>query len=56
MELIVKSKLKEQVKELGFNLSSTSIERLNELVFEIIKSGCERADSNNRKTLQSKDL
>ena len=53
-DLIVKSKIKEAVKDL--NIASDVAEALNEKVNSLLKDAAERAKANGRKTLQARDL
>jgi histone H3/H4 len=52
--LIVKAKLKEAAK--GCNVAGDLADSLNCLAYQLLKAGCERAESNQRKTVMSKDL
>ena len=53
-DLIVKSKIKEAVKEL--QVSSDVPEALNKKVEELLKQAEERAKANGRRTLYARDL
>lgn len=53
-DMIVKSKIKEAVKEL--NVSSDVPEALNKKVEALLKEAAERAKANGRRTLQARDL
>lgn len=53
-DLIVKSKIKEAVKDL--NIASDVAEALNTKVNSILKEAAERAKANGRKTLQARDI
>jgi histone H3/H4 len=53
-DLIVKSKIKEAVKEL--NVSSDVPEALSKKVEHLLKEAAERAKANGRRTLQARDL
>ncbi len=53
-DLIVKSKIKEAVKDL--NVSSDVPEALNKKVLALLHEGAERAKANGRRTLQARDL
>jgi histone H3/H4 len=53
-DLIVKSKIKEAVKDL--NVSGDVAEALNKKVEELLKEAAERAKANGRRTLQARDL
>ena len=52
--LIVKAKLKEAAK--GANVAGDLAESLNSLAHMLLKAACERAESNQRKTVMAKDL
>jgi histone H3/H4 len=52
--LIVKSKIKEAVKEL--NVAGEVAEALNKKVEHLLKEAAERAKANGRRTLQARDL
>ena len=54
VDLIVKSKIKEAVKEL--NVSSDVAEALNEKVYALLQDAAGRAKANGRRTLQARDL
>ncbi|MEM4230691.1 MAG: NFYB/HAP3 family transcription factor subunit [Candidatus Pacearchaeota archaeon] len=54
VELIVKSKIKEVVKEL--NVAGDVPEALNKKVIKLLEEACERAKANGRRTLQARDL
>ena len=54
VDLIVKSKIKEAVKEL--NVSSDVAEALNEKVYNLLQDAAGRAKANGRRTLQARDL
>lgn len=54
VELIVKSRIKEAVKEL--NVASEVAEALNQKVAELLHHASERAKANGRRTLQARDL
>jgi histone H3/H4 len=53
-ELIVKSAIKEALE--GNNVSSDFYEALDEEVEELIEDAARRADANDRKTVQPRDL
>ncbi len=53
-DIIVKSKIKEKVKEL--NVASDVAEALNRKVTEILEKAAERAKANGRRTLYARDL
>jgi histone H3/H4 len=52
--IIVKARLKEVIKDA--NVAGDLADSLNLLAQQILKLGCERADSNQRKTVMAKDL
>ena len=52
--LVVKAKLKEVCP--GFNVAGDLAESLNCYAHQILKAACERAESNQRKTVMGKDL
>jgi histone H3/H4 len=52
--LIVKAKLKEAAK--GSNVAGDLAEHLNCLAHQLLTAACERAESNQRKTVMAKDL
>lgn len=54
VDLIVKSKIKEAVKDL--NVAGDVAEALNEKVAALLKEAAERAKANGRRTLQARDL
>ncbi|MHA1408035.1 MAG: DUF1931 domain-containing protein [Candidatus Heimdallarchaeaceae archaeon] len=55
--LIVKSKVKEYIKELGdFNVSSEFYEEFNSKVASLVQSSVERAKANQRKTVSARDV
>jgi len=54
VDLIVKSKIKEAVKEL--NVAGEVAGALNEKVLDLLKNAAERAKANGRRTLQARDL
>lgn len=54
VDLIVKSKIKEAVKDL--NVASEVAEKLNEAVVSLLEKASERAKANGRRTLQARDI
>lgn len=58
MDLIVKSKLKEAVRESGeeLNVASDVAGALNEKVTHLLNEAAQRAKANGRRTLQARDL
>lgn len=53
-DIIVKSKIKEAVKEL--NVAGEVAEALNKKVLELLEEASKRAKANGRRTLQARDL
>lgn len=54
--LIVSSKTRAYIKSLGFNASQDALDRINDLVYELIEKGTERTKENKRSTLRPHDL
>ncbi|MBI2449235.1 DUF1931 domain-containing protein [Candidatus Pacearchaeota archaeon] len=54
LDLIVKSKIKEAVKDL--NIAAEVAEALNKRVVDMLQDAAERAKANGRRTLQARDL
>lgn len=54
--LVVASKVKKLAKEKGVNTSATAIERLSEIVEELIVKGAANAKGDKRKTLMDRDF
>jgi histone H3/H4 len=54
VDLIVKSKIKEAVKEL--NVAGEVAEALNKKVEHLLHEAAERAKANGRRTLQARDI
>lgn len=52
--IIVRSKVKDQTG--GLNVSGDFADALSEKAIALIKEACKRAESNGRKTVQSRDL
>jgi histone H3/H4 len=52
--LIVKAKIKEIAGD--YNVAGDVAEALNQKAEQLVKDACERAKSNNRKTVMAKDL
>jgi len=52
--LVVKAKIKEAAK--GFNVSGDFADALDTVVKELVARACNRAKSNDRKTVMGKDL
>jgi histone H3/H4 len=55
-QLIVGSKVKNYIKEKDMMSSSDMLDSLNEAVHELLDKAAERAQANNRKTVQAKDI
>lgn len=55
-DLVVKSKVKEVVKEKNFRLSGKALDKLSEVVQWHLNKAMERAEANGRKTIKSADL
>lgn len=53
-DLIIKSKIKDAVD--GLNVAAEVAPALNKKVEELLKTACERAKQNGRRTLQARDL
>lgn len=54
--LVVQSKVKEFIKNLGCQTSATAIDALSQRVEALLKEACERAKSNNRSTVKDRDI
>ena len=54
--LVVASKVREYVKSNGCNTSGEFIGELSNTVYELIDRAINRAQGNNRKTIQAKDV
>ncbi len=55
--LLVKSKVREYVKELGeYNIAQDFLEALNTEVVDLIKKASQRTSHNKRKTLSARDV
>lgn len=54
--LIIVSKIKKMVKEMGMRTSMDMIEKLNQLVESKVKTAVEKAKTANRKTVQAADI
>ena len=57
--LIIKSQIKEAVRETGThidNVSADFADKLNEKATELLNEACRRAKENGRKTVMAKDL
>ncbi len=54
--LVVASKVREYVKSKGCNTSGEFIGELSNTVYDLIDKATNRAQGNNRKTIQSKDV
>jgi|TARA_B100001964_G_scaffold243034_1_gene319752 histone H3/H4 len=55
-EMVVKSKVKELIKEAGMNVSSDMWDELGHTVTRSIKRGIRRAKANGRKTVRASDI
>ncbi len=56
VNLIIKSNIREAVKDKIPNVASEVAEALNQKVQEILDKACERAKANGRRTLHARDL
>ena len=56
VNLVIKSNIREAVKERIPNVASEIAEALNEKIQKILDDACERAKANGRRTLQARDL
>ena len=54
--LVVASKIREYVKSNDCNTSGEFIGELNNTVYDLIDKAIDRAQGNNRKTIQTKDI
>lgn len=54
--VVVGSKVKDAVKELGFQSSGDLVEAVSDKVHELLEAAVERAKENQRKTLRAYDL
>ena len=54
--IVIRSKLKEIIRESGLSISKDFAEKLDEKVYKIILDAINRAKANNRKTVMSRDL
>ena len=54
--LLVIAKVKDYVKEKGLMSSADAVDALNERVYECLDKAIERAQANDRKTVQPRDL
>ncbi len=55
-QLVVGSKVKNYVKGKGLMSSSDMLDALNDAVYELLDKAAARAQGNNRKTVQAKDV
>ena len=55
-DLVVKSKIKEVLKDLGCNTAGDALEGLNAVVTAAVKSAAARAQANGRKTVRKHDF
>ena len=56
VDLVVKSKVKEALKELGCNTASDALEGLDAVVARAVKQAAARAKANSRKTVRAHDF
>ncbi len=56
VNLVIKSNIREAVKEKMPNVAGEVAEALNEKVQKILDEACERAKANGRRTLHARDL
>jgi histone H3/H4 len=56
VNLVIKSNIKQAVKDNIPNVASEVAEALNNKVQEILDKACERAKANGRRTLHARDL
>jgi histone H3/H4 len=54
--LVVKSKAKKKLKELGLNTAKDALEGLDRVVSEYLERAASRASENGRKTVRSHDF
>jgi len=54
--LLVGSKTKEALKGEGFNVSSDTLEAMNEYVYWLVEQAQKRCESNGRKTIRPYDI
>jgi len=54
--LVVVAKVKDYVKEQGLMSSAELVEALNDRVYECLDRAIERAEENDRKTVQPRDV
>lgn len=54
--VLVGSKVKNYIKEKGMMSSSDMLDALNDRVHEMLDRAADRAQENNRKTVQAKDV
>lgn len=55
-DLVVKSKVKEVLKDLGCNTAGDALDGLNAVVTAAVKAAAARAKANGRKTVRSHDF
>lgn len=53
---VVSSRVKDRIKEMGFNTSSDAIDGLNTYITWKIDAACRRAENNGRKTIRGHDF
>lgn len=54
--LLVGSKVRQEIKDAGFNTGGDAIEGLNEWVHMLIRQATQRAEKNGRKTVRAHDF
>jgi len=54
--LVVVSKVKKMVKELGFRTGGDAIEKLSQIVDAKVKAAIEKVKATNRKTIGAEDI
>jgi len=54
--VIVRSNVAKVIKENGFNMSGQTPTALNDVVLDMIKKTCKRAELNKRKTIFPQDI
>ena len=54
--LLTKSKIREQVKEMGLRLSKEALPALEAVIVSYLREAAERAKANGRQTIQAHDI
>lgn len=54
--LLVGSKTKDAIKGTGLNVSSDALDKLNEVVHQLVKEAQARCEANGRKTVRGSDF